>query len=328
MSIVFDDRRIRIFLRCGVTTVNVFTTFFQALVKKRSPHNKIFCINERAAVLESINTRPIGRDRTVIRRHQCVTAIRVRRERRDTVKRGTSRAMKPVIQVAGVIDRAEAMLLSECGVTHIGFPLRLPVHHEDVCDDEAASIIKAIAPPVKAVLITYLDTASRIIELADKLGVAVVQLHGDVDLSEVRAVRTRRPTLALWKSLVVKKNNSHELAKRVRIYGESVDAFVTDTFDPATGAEGATGKTHDWNVSRRLVAMSDTPVILAGGLTPGNVREALLRVGPSGVDAHTGVEGSDGRKRKDLVTMFVQEALEGFRTLHEMKRDRGSRYKS
>jgi phosphoribosylanthranilate isomerase len=231
--------------------------------------------------------------------------------------------MKPVIQVAGVIDQADADLLCECGVTHIGFPLRLPVHHEDVSDDEAASIIKTMSPSVKAVLITYLDTTDGILELADTLGVDVVQLHGDVDLSVVQALRTKRPTLKIWKSLVVKKNNLPELENRIRIFQDLVDAFITDTYDSATGAEGATGKTHDWDISMRLVAMSGTPVILAGGLTPGNVREAVCRVGPSGVDTHTGVEGPDGRKRKDLVALFVHEALEGFKTLRETRNDCG-----
>ncbi|MGH7810735.1 MAG: hypothetical protein ACREP5_10705 [Candidatus Binatia bacterium] len=51
-----------------------------------------------------------------------------------------------------------------------------------------------------------------------------------------------------------------------------VDAFITDTFDPESGASGTTGKTHDWRVSRRLVELTNRPVILAGGLTPKNVR--------------------------------------------------------
>jgi phosphoribosylanthranilate isomerase len=84
-----------------------------------------------------------------------------------------------------------------------------------------------------------------------------------------------------------------------------VDAFITDTYDPTTGRSGATGKTHAWGVSRRLVELSPKPVILAGGLTPENVRAAVLAVRPAGVDVHTGVEGPDGRKAPRLVEHFV-----------------------
>ena len=73
--------------------------------------------------------------------------------------------------------------------------------------------------------------------------------------------------------------------------------------------------THDWEVSRRLVEYSPKPIILAGGLDPDNVRDAILQVGPAGVDAHTGVEGADGRKSHALVTRFVAAARDGFRMI-------------
>ena len=88
--------------------------------------------------------------------------------------------------------------------------------------------------------------------------------------------------------------------------------FITDTFDPATGASGATGKTHDWTVSRKLVELSPKPVILAGGLNPSNVYEAIRIVRPAGVDVHTGVEDSSGRKSRSLIEAFVNEAARGF----------------
>jgi len=97
--------------------------------------------------------------------------------------------------------------------------------------------------------------------------------------------------------------------ERVRVMlSPLVDAFITDTFDPATGASGATGRTHDWNISRRLVEISRRPVLLAGGLAPDNVAEAIRRVRPAGVDSHTGVEDSAGRKDRDKVSRFVAEA--------------------
>lgn len=124
--------------------------------------------------------------------------------------------------------------------------------------------------------------------------------------------KTLRPDLEVFKSLVVAADNYNELENMVNELSPWVDAFITDTFDPATGAEGATGKTHDWNVSKRLVQLSPKPVIIAGGLNPTNVKKAITEIRPSGVDVHTGVEDSSGRKDPELVKRFVEEARAGF----------------
>jgi phosphoribosylanthranilate isomerase len=212
------------------------------------------------------------------------------------------------IQVAGVIDRAEADLLVACGVEWIGFPLRLDVHREDLTDADAAAIVQSLPHPVRAVLITYLADADAIRALATTLGAAAVQLHGRVASTEVARLRTLAPSLSVIKSLVVRPDNADALVDAVAEFAPHVDAFITDTFDPATGASGATGLAHDWAVSARLVAASPRPVILAGGITPSNVAAAVARVRPAGVDVHTGVEGPDGRKRRDLLEAFVATA--------------------
>ena len=216
------------------------------------------------------------------------------------------------IQIAGVIDAAEAALLTACGVRLLGFPLRLPVHREDLSEAEAAAIIRGLGPRAAGVLITYLDEAEAIAAFADELGAPVVQLHGDVAPGELAHLRTLRPSLRVIKSLVVGRKSRAELREELAALAPRVDAFITDTFDPATGASGATGRVHDWTVSRDLVRRSPRPVILAGGLTPANVRRAILEVSPAGVDAHTGVEGADGRKDPVRVRRFVAEARAAF----------------
>ncbi|NJD22155.1 MAG: phosphoribosylanthranilate isomerase [Melioribacter sp.] len=220
--------------------------------------------------------------------------------------------MKNLIQIAGVIDKAEAQMLINAGVDYLGFPLRLPVHKEDLAEEEAVEVIKIISPPHQAVLITYLNKAEEIISFCNKLNVNIVQLHGKISKEEMERTKLLNPDLEIIKSLVVAESNYPELVIMIDTLSDFVDAFITDTFDPATGAEGATGKTHDWSVSRKLVEHSPKPVIIAGGLNPANVKKAILEIRPAGVDVHTGVELKNGRKDLDLVKKFVEESQEGF----------------
>jgi phosphoribosylanthranilate isomerase len=207
----------------------------------------------------------------------------------------------------------EARMLTGCGVQHLGFPLRLPVHRPDLTEREAARIIERVEPPAHAVLITYLNDAGTIAAFCMELGVRIVQLHGDIGPHQLETLRMLDPGLTVIKSLIVGLRDEHALQATLGELSPFVDAFLTDTFDPQTGASGATGRVHDWRVSRRLVEFSDRPVILAGGLTPGNVRQAILEVRPAGVDAHTGLEGPDGRKSREKVETFVSEARAAFR---------------
>ena len=206
-------------------------------------------------------------------------------------------------------------MLAESGVNRLGFPLRLDVHREDLSEDEAAVVIGRLGLGPRAWLITYLDEPPAIAALCRRLGCTGVQLHGDIGERQVSDLRTLHPELQGIKSLIVRDDNLGELETRVSALAPYVDGFITDTFDPATGASGATGKTHAWTVSRALVELSPLPVILAGGLTPENVAPAIRTVRPAGVDVHTGVEGPDGRKDPDRVRAFVAEAGNAFSAL-------------
>jgi phosphoribosylanthranilate isomerase len=226
--------------------------------------------------------------------------------------------IRDFIQIAGIIDQEETKMLVECGVNYLGFPLRIKVHKEELSEDDALHIISSLRPSSNAVLITYLNIAKEIYTFCRKLGTSIVQLHGKITLEELCQLRTIAPELGIIKSLIVRGDNLAELKMAINDFSPYVDAFIIDTFDPTTGACGATGKTHDWSISRKLVEVSSRPVILAGGLNPNNVRKAILKVRPAGVDSHTGVEGKDGRKSRELVEAFVSESRIAFNLLKSL----------
>ena len=222
---------------------------------------------------------------------------------------------KGLLHVAGVIDSAEAEMLIASGFEFLGFPLVLDHHEEDLSVKDASAIVAKFGDRSTFFVITYLSTASEIVDLCRELGVSMVQLHGAVSVIELQRLRSATPSLRVIKSLIVRGDNFKNLRDELARFAPLVDAFITDTFDPVTGARGATGKTHDWDISRKIVEISPIPVILAGGLNANNVGAAIAAVRPAGVDVHTGIEAVDGRKSPEKSRRFVSEASAAFANL-------------
>lgn len=216
------------------------------------------------------------------------------------------------IQIAGIVDNSEAEKLIKCGINYLGFPLRLPVNKEDISELEAGKIIQSLIPPNYGIIITYLNKANDIVRFCSELNSNIVQLHGDVKIIELEKLKSTSPNLVVIKSLIVGKYSLDELKIQIDKQSKYVDAFITDTFNPRTGATGATGIIHDWEISRELVGYSSKPIILAGGLTPENVYDSILKVKPAGVDSHTGVEDESGAKDEAKVRKFNTEAMKAF----------------
>ncbi|AQQ15955.1 N-(5'-phosphoribosyl)anthranilate isomerase [Corynebacterium glaucum] len=223
--------------------------------------------------------------------------------------------MNPVIQVAGLHDPDEADLVIQAGANWLGIPLRLPSGNDDLTEAMAKDVVKHVEGRATSVLISYSVSAVELTELVSALGFDAVQLHGDIETSEIIRLRKQLPQIQILKSLIVKENNEVELLETVRAMDAHVDMFLTDTYNPRTGAMGATGIQHNIETSAAIVRQASKPVIIAGGLNPDNVGDAILETKPAGVDAHTGLEGSDGRKDAGLVKEFVSEAMRAFRQI-------------
>jgi len=216
------------------------------------------------------------------------------------------------IQIAGISGKSEADMLINSGINYLGFPLRLPVNKEDISENEAAEIIKCLNPPNYGIVITYLNIAEEIVSFCSELNASMVQLHGNIEIAELKKLKLIEPNLVIIKSLIVGKYTLEELKSSIDGQSEIVDAFITDTFNPKSGATGATGLTHDWQISKMLVEYSSKPIILAGGLNPENVFDAIIKVKPAGVDSHTGVENESGAKDELKVQKFYVEAIRAF----------------
>lgn len=225
----------------------------------------------------------------------------------------------PIIQIAGIKDLAEAQQLIQLGCHALGFPLRLPINQADQTEAKAAEIIKTLPPNIHSILICYETQANEIQKFASFLGTSIVQLHNQITLKELKKLRLIAPELIIIKSLIVRTNNTPELELQIQEQSSWVDLFITDSHNPITGADGATGLTHDWRISQHLIKICPKPIILAGGLTPGNVVQAIEQVRPFGIDVHTGIEGPDGYKSSTLTQEFITQAQQAFLKISQKK---------
>ena len=215
-----------------------------------------------------------------------------------------------IIQIAGFHDLEEATMAVDLGADVLGIPLGLTVNDED-CDISTARRI-GDAFPERTCLITYYEKAKEIAELAATIHAAWIQIHGYISLKELRRLRAICPNKRIIKSLITGKFNLNELEEQAKDSSPFVDAFITDSFNPKTGAEGATGLTHDWEISRHLVNLNLRPILLAGGLNAQNVAEAIAKTQAFGVDSHTGVEDKTGRKCPNALNEFIEKSKTAF----------------
>ena len=210
------------------------------------------------------------------------------------------------VQIAGVSSLEEALTAEEAGADALGFTVRLPTGvHDGLTEAKARDLIARLPPFITSVAITYVSTARDAVELCRYLGVTALQLHGEFPLGELRLIRVALPHLKLIRAVHV---TGPEAVARARALERHVDAIILDTYDSVTGRGGATGKTHDWTLSREIVGALRVPVILAGGLTPDNVVEAIRTVSPWAVDVHTGIEDADGTRNLAKLRSFIMRA--------------------
>lgn len=170
--------------------------------------------------------------------------------------------------------------------------------------EAARAIIAELPAETFTVLVTTVFDATRIIGLAEMTAVKAVQFHGGTDADGILKFKKALPHVRAWK--VVNVFDETAIAE-VKSYEGIADAVTLDTGNRATGQVGGTGQTHDWSVSRRVVESTSLPIILAGGLNPENVEEAIRTVHPYAVDVNSGVT-TDGKKDAEKLKQFIRNA--------------------
>ena len=207
------------------------------------------------------------------------------------------------IKICGTTNLEDALLAVEAGADALGF-----VFYEksprNVSVELVREIVRELPKGVEKVGVFVNEYEDEILDTVARTGLSAVQMHGDNEDPQVAdLIVSKRPDLKVFPTISM-SDPSPELWARMWL-PESICAFVLDS---AGGARrGGTGEVFDWGAAKKSVEKIRTvgETVVAGGLTPGNVTEAMRILRPWGVDVVSGVEAGPGKKDPGKVRAFV-----------------------
>ena len=207
------------------------------------------------------------------------------------------------VKICGTATFADLDCAVAAGADAVGFLMGITHVTQDAVTPETAAAMVATLPPfIVPVAVTHLTKPSDLIRIVELSRCTTLQIQDVVTPDDIAEVREALPYLRIMKAVHVMGESAIATAK---YFSDTADAILLDT--RTADRIGGTGITHDWNISAKIVKECSCPVILAGGLTPENVTEAIIRVRPYAVDVHTGVK-KNGVRDAERTRAFVANA--------------------
>jgi phosphoribosylanthranilate isomerase len=221
-----------------------------------------------------------------------------------------------VIQIYSMTSVADAVATAEAGADLIGVVVEEPgVVPEAIDAVLAREIHAAIRPRSRGMMLSLSDDRDEICAMVDKVRPDIVHIAArEIEPEDCAWIRGRITPVRLLRAVAVRAG---ETQSEVDAHQRCADFIMLEAGAMGAPYRGTGGETHDWSVCREVVERSKIPVVLAGGLSAGNVGEAIKAVRPWGVDSftHTDLTGHRGRKDPARVRAFVAAALRGFASI-------------
>jgi len=205
--------------------------------------------------------------------------------------------MSVKVKICGITNASDAHQAVADGADALGFVLfrQSPRY---VRPEVIKDIVRALPPFIIPVGVFVNEQPTVIREIMDQCGLMMAQIHGDETPRDCEELG--RPVLR-----GIRLRNQDSFLALAEYRGRmNVRGFVLDAYSES--AYGGTGHTADWDLA--ATAASSLPILLAGGLTPDNVQEAIQKVHPYGVDVSSGVESEPGKKDPGKLQRFIQAA--------------------
>ncbi|MBO7148167.1 MAG: phosphoribosylanthranilate isomerase [Lentisphaeria bacterium] len=213
------------------------------------------------------------------------------------------------VKICGIKTVNELTNAVNAGADAVGFLVGQRYPSQDFIQPETAARLAAMLPPfVMPVLVTHLTDPDQIMKLIDRTLITTVQLHGGSTPEQVRPLHKYLEGAGKLILALHSKTMPGETLAVPEAFNDFVDAYLLDTFDPATGRVGGTGMTHNWQASAEFTAKSLRPVILAGGLSMDNVAEAVRIVRPFAVDVNSSLRPAGMELNLKMAAAFVRNA--------------------
>lgn len=216
---------------------------------------------------------------------------------------------KMIVQIYEVTSSIEAKKLTKLGVDYIGVLVGKGKYRREINYKRAKRIFKSLPKGKKGVALSLSSDLKEIIQLVKEINPDILHLGAlsqSLTPKDVEKLKKYFPKLKIMRAIPVLDERSLKLAKQ---YAKVADYLLLDSYEKGDFQIGAVGKTHNWNISRRIVKSVKIPVILAGGLGPENVAEAIKKVRPAGVDSKTKTDKIGSHKKDiDKVKKFVKIA--------------------
>lgn len=215
-----------------------------------------------------------------------------------------------IVQIYEVSTPSEARALGAMKVDHIGVLVGEGSFPREQTIEKAREIFAAIPAGSKAAALSLSHDVDLIARLTAALLPDILHLGAappHLSPAQLRALKAEFPKVSLMRSIPVVNESSIALA---RSYDGIADWLLLDSYESGDRQVGALGVTHSWELDRRIIESVRIPTIIAGGLGPENVQEAIRVARPAGVDSKTKTDKSDGSHTKDLqkVSAFVKAA--------------------
>jgi len=196
------------------------------------------------------------------------------------------------VKICCISSVEEARLAVRHGADALGLVSQMPSGPGVIDDDLIRDIAAQVPPPVATFLLTSRSDVDAIVDQQRHCGVTTLQLVDALPAGSHAKLRKALPGVGIVQVIHVRGPEAIEEARAV---AADVDTLLLDSGNPDLAVKelGGTGRVHNWDVSRDLVAAVDVPVFLAGGLKPGNAGDAISRVRPFGLDLCSGVRTDD-----------------------------------
>lgn len=222
-----------------------------------------------------------------------------------------SRRASPEVKICGLRRREDVSVAAAAGATYAG--LVLAESPRRLSPGEARELASAARELGLSPVGVFVDRGGEeIARLADRVGLAVVQLHGDEPRGACARLRGRG--LEVWKA--IRPRSREEVAALVERYRSAADALLVEGWSAERAGGTGTAFPHDWLAPGKGDPRPER-LVLAGGLDPGSVGDAVRRVRPDVVDVSSGVEREPGVKDADRIRSFVERATRAGRELGE-----------